>query len=200
MSAFPSPSAQSRRLFPYLKDRTAAHHRRLENRLGLLLPPISPQRVIRVLARFAAFHRVWEPAIARQRGFEEIMKTRGRGALAERDLVMLGVSVAERAGLCCEAARDLVVDSAGGMGSVYVMEGATLGSQIIGRVLGREDWVPPGGLWYFSPPGRDVRADWIALQSGAEAVWDETTWPAIAAGALRTFEFLDQWLTEGDSR
>jgi heme oxygenase len=200
MSVVPSSLPQSRNLFAYLKDRTASQHRRLEDHLGLLMPPISPQRVIRFLIRCAAFHRVWEPAITRHRGFPELMKTRARRLLAERDLAFLGVSDAELTALSCEGARDLVEDPASAMGSLYVMEGSTLGSQIIARVLGQEDWVPPGGLWYFSPPGREVRADWIALRSSAEAVWDESTWPAIGTGALRTFEFLDQWLTKGASR
>jgi heme oxygenase len=116
MSALVSPTSHCARLFPFLKAHTAAQRCQLDQHLGLLVAPLSRQRFIRVLARFVALLRVWEPSIAQHRTFTQLMKTRVRRPLAERDLRMLGASEAQRGGVVCETARRLVKDAPSAMG------------------------------------------------------------------------------------
>lgn len=49
-----------------LRVATADAHRRLENDLDLLAPPLSRARFTSLLLRWRGFHAVWEPAMCGQ--------------------------------------------------------------------------------------------------------------------------------------
>ena len=79
------------------------------------------------------------------------------------------------------------------MGSIYVMEGSTLGGAVIAKALAAEPWLPATGLRYFSPPNRRPRSDWNELQSWAEAHFAPVTWGHIEKGAQETFALMNTW-------
>ena len=187
--------AASETLFAYLRDSTQRCHTRLENNLGLLRVPISRERVAAALVGFARFHRDWEAALARYPELDQTMRGKSRLCHVAHDLVALGKENWSDAESHWPGVESLFMSVEHAMGSVYVMQGSTLGGEIIARALRPLGWFPSDGLHYFSPPGRDVRADWIELQRWADAFWVPATWPAIAAGAALTYSCLEQCLT-----
>ncbi len=198
-------------MFPFLKAETGELHRRLERNMGLLDPPLSMDRFAFVLGRFASFHRAWEPALSAHPALATVMAGKSRVAHAERDLAALGIAGSAGAvgGVggadgardgapaadVCGLAEALLIDAESAMGSVYVMQGSTLGGQAINRAVERQAWAPQDGFHYFGSPDRDVRKDWDELQCWAESYWPPASWPSIALGARATFVALDGWLS-----
>jgi heme oxygenase len=181
-------------LFQQLYMATQPAHQALERSLNLLQKPISARRIERVLKKFLGFHRGWEPDFARSRTFAPVMLDRGRARFAAADLQALGVAREEIARVpVCQAAARLHRSDAITMGSVYVMEGSTLGGEVIARALRAEPWLPAQGLQYFSPPDRQARSDWIALKAWAEAHFPPARWDEVAQGARETFTLMTTW-------
>jgi heme oxygenase len=182
-----------------LKQETREAHERLEADLGLLDAPLSRDRFVRVLERFWGFHCIWEPAVARALHDDLFLGPRLKLRHLEADLTALGRSHDEISRLprCFEAAQlaPLPRRPAAALGSLYVLEGSTLGGKIISRALKGASWLPRGGLGYFDPYGSHTGQMW-------QDFWDYTaarSTPAadaeMAAAASATFERLHRWLT-----
>ncbi len=164
-----------------LRDETAVAHRRLEDELDLL--SAGPGRFRAVLEGFHGFHRVWEPAMG------TVIGERARLAVLERDLQGFGLTAAQIAALPrCHEASTLAQSPAGALGSFYVMEGSTLGGQVISRAPGA------AGLGYFNPYGGETGAMWRRFRSWLEAQAAPLDQAEIVAGAVATFEVLRRWL------
>ncbi len=153
----PLPSA----LHARLRAATAAAHEALEIELELLSPPLDPQRFRRVLAGFYGFHRAWEPAVVSC--LPATLVPASRLPLIEQDLRALGWGDAElRASVACAPAAALADSAESALGSVYVLEGSTLGGRVIMRQVSQAAWCPPQGLRYFDPYGAETAARWRA--------------------------------------
>jgi heme oxygenase len=188
VSAADSPLRQQ------LRQATAAAHTRLENALDLLQMPLSPARLCGVLQRFHGFHRGWEPALEARLGSSSFVRSRQKVRLLHDDLMGLGLSAAEVDALpvCSEAAR-LCDQPASAWGSLYVIEGSTLGGKFITRALTEAGWPARHSLRYFDPYGALTGQRWQATLEGLA-----TLPPALADevvdGALRCFGVLQAWL------
>ena len=181
-------------MFTRLYAATKPAHQTLENTLHLLQRPVTAARIERALKKFLGFHLAWEPGFAASHVFETIMMHRGRAKLAAADLHAMGVPAEEIAAVpVCEAAAELHRSAPIAMGSIYVMEGSTLGGAIIAKALRAEPWVPPAGLQYFSPPDRHTRSDWNELKAWAGIHFAPTTWDLIEQGARETFTLMNAW-------
>ena len=184
-----------------LRARTAAAHHALETSLDLLGGAAGPQRMRTLLARFHGFHAVWEPTLARSlQAPADFIAARARLPALRADLATLGVTDDEIAALPrCEAAAALASSPAGALGSLYVLEGSTLGGQLIGRALATHAWWPPGGLRYFDPHGRETGVRWretLALLESTPAAEHG----ALIAAAQATFGLLQGWLPSYSER
>lgn len=178
-----------------LREATAHAHQQLESLLGLLDSPMNYTRFVAVLMRFHGFHRVWEPALERTLGDAAFTTPRRRLILIEHDLRALDIddldieslpTVPEAAQLC----RTLD----GALGSLYVMEGSTLGGRVITRrLLEDADWCPEEGLLYFHPYGDLTGERWRQTLALLDLVPAERH-DAVVEGALETFALLLQWL------
>ena len=146
-----------------LRSTTRQAHVALEDRLALLQPPLRRERFILVLQGFLAFHRVWEPRTAAVLEHHRVLEPRSRIALIEHDLEALGAAGSSRADAPFDLAFLSGVSQA--WGSLYVMEGSTLGGQFISKALRGRDWAPDAGLTYFNPYGRRTAAMWAGFQS-----------------------------------
>jgi heme oxygenase len=187
--------APSQDLLTRLRRETAQAHARLERELDLLRAPASRRRFARLLGRFHGFHLVWEPVVARALRDDTFFAPRHRGDLLRTDLRALGLDEREIAALpACEAAAGLATTRAAAIGSLYVLEGSTLGGQVIGRALAGAPWLPPGGLRYFDPYGRETGTLWRQFRSWAEAAAPPDAAPEIVAAARATFDLLHDWL------
>ncbi len=180
-----------------LRDGTSDAHHRMEQEMALLDGAPSEARFRRVLERFRGFHAVWEPALHGRADLCAVAGGRSRLALLDEDLRRLGLTHHEIDGLpVCTAASGLCETRAAALGSLYVMEGSTLGGQVIARALTGEAWVPAGGLGYFTPYGDRTGRMWRALKTHLQAVADADAdgGEAVVAGAIQTFGLLHRWL------
>lgn len=178
-----------------LRIATADAHRRLEAELDLLRPPLGRARFTGLLERFYGFHLVWEGAVAAVAGLGVLMRQRSRLERLRADLAALGITPGRIAAAPrCTAAAGLGRSLPAALGSLYVMEGSTLGGQVIGRALQGASWLPPRGLTYFDPYGPRTGAMWRAFRTAADLICPAGEEPAVEAGAAETFELLRTWL------
>lgn len=182
---------QAASLHARLRAETAPAHRQLERSLDLLSPPLESGRLVALLIRFHGFHRTWEATLARE--FSAPFVPAPRRVLIEQDLQVLGLD-AESIGAIpgCAEAISLGIGLDNALGSVYVLEGSTLGGRVIAHHLSRAAWWPATGLRYFDPYGEATASRWretMAQLAGAGGDPER-----IVAGAVRTFEVLQQWL------
>lgn len=174
--------------------RTATHerHTRLEDLLALA-GPLPRARYVKVLQGFHAFVPGWEVQVqaALPASLHTWLAPRCRGALIAGDLRALGVAPAadpapEVAGLA------LAASPARAFGSLYVMEGSTLGGQVITRGLAETlQLSPEHGAAYFHGHGRETGPMWKDFLAHLRAeVRDEAQAEEAAAGAADTFDAL----------
>jgi heme oxygenase len=83
------------------------------------------------------------------------------------------------------------------LGTLYVLEGSTLGGQVIVRHLAGDpsgDGVPPSAWRCFDPYGPETGRMWRSFREHVTA-WESAGGDpdTFVAGALRTFEALDTW-------
>jgi len=173
-----------------LRDATRQAHQVLEDRLDLLSAAQSPMRLGQVLARFERFHRDWEPRIEALIGRPTLLVPRRRLTLLQADLAALGVARDRDPG------PDLSwldgPDAA--WGSLYVLEGSTLGGQVIAKALTTESGRSASDLSYFISRGPRTAAFWRETTEAIEAYAPVGDRDQILAGAVRTFEMLPGWL------
>ena len=184
----------------HLRAATRPAHDALEGGLGLLDERLDLDVYRRVLERFHGFLRTWEPRVAALLRDEALLRPRRRGHLLQADLAALGASVDDVARLpLCPV--PLLRDAFEALGSLYVMEGSTLGGQVIMRnVTLRLGFDDRFGCSYFAGHGANTGAMWRSFLARLdEAPTAEAE--RIANGASATFERLAWWLgrTAGDA-
>jgi heme oxygenase (biliverdin-IX-beta and delta-forming) len=180
-----------------LRSRAQDAHSALEEQLGLLERPASTDYYAHLLGRFLGFHLVWEndlqefPTLARE------LKTRSRIGHLRDDLRTLGLTDAEIdcVPLCGDAHR-LTVNEARALGSFYVLEGSTLGGQLITRHLSGAPCFPAEGLSYFNPYGSRTGEMWRSFKRWLEDQAEHHAANDIVSGARGTFVVLQKWLSE----
>lgn len=179
-----------------LREETAEAHQALESMLGLLDSPASFTRYVALLMRFHGFHRVWEPAIAQALPQDTaLLQPRRRLALIDEDLRDLDIDDLDIDVLpVVPEAAELCRSPAAALGSLYVMEGSTLGGRVITRrLLESASWCPPGGLRTFYPYGDATGERWRETLARLEAAPAQEH-ELIVQGALATFALLQWWL------
>ena len=183
---------------PRLRRETSAQHQRLERQLDLLDPELSLRRYRLVLESFYGFYAPIESelprllATSRPLGFS----LRARAELLKRDLLSLGLSPFDIAALprCADLPRLSRTEHLAG--SLYVLEGACLGGQIIANALrARLPLSDDHGLAFFVGDGSRTGARWRLVLGWLEdlvrqgALADE-----IIASARETFCSLGSWV------
>ena len=178
-------------LLAHLRATTRPAHEALELSLGLL-GDIALDEYIRVLIRFHGFWAGWQPQVAALLSEEDLTSPRQRLHLIERDLVAFGVPVEALATVPRCPLVDLR-DAAEALGSLYVMEGSTLGGQPILRNI--ERCLGPthaAGSAYFNGYGKETSAMWRSFLARLE---QEPIAHAerVGFGATATFERIAWW-------
>lgn len=176
-----------------LREATQPAHTRLEAVLRLSEEQPAQAAILHLLARFHGFHTTWEPAL---KGVvpDHLLIARRKLPLLEHDLRILGAGDDFLHGLpACPDAPSLCRGEAGAAGSLYVMEGSTLGGRVISRLLSHTPWYPQEGLTYWDPYGADTGARWretLAYLESLPAGWSDQ----VVASACATFAMLESWL------
>lgn len=177
-----------------LRTETAAAHARLERDVGLSPERVDEQSVRRMLTRFYGFYRAWEPWIEASPIEPSFFEPRRKLSLVSTDLAALGVRDMHRLPSFSPQLGPATAERA--MGSLYVIEGSTLGSRVIGRWMQDAAWLPMGGLAYFASYGTDVGRMWRLFLDELALFAASSSQDEIIDAAKVTFERLHGWLCD----
>lgn len=183
-----------------LKESTRSQHDALESVVDVMNRTFSMEDYGELLTKFYRFYSAIEPRLPveglREAGFE--IEGRRKTPLLERDLEALGMIDGTR-GLPPWTGVPGTDGVARAFGSIYVMEGATLGGQVITRHLKEHlGLTPENGGAFFNSYGREVGPMWKAFgavitdYAGQHPDEDET----IVNSARATFDAFRQCFEE----
>ena len=184
---------------------SAAAHQHLEAQLGLLDPGLDVHRYLRVLETFYGFYVPVEIDVTRlaAAGLPLGFPLRARADLIERDLLALGRSPPELAALPLCRDRPELSSFEELAGSLYVLEGACLGGQVLIPLLHRRLGIAKdSGAAFFAGDEERTLPRWAVIVawldglprtgastakiiSAAKATFDAfARWAAVARGGL----------------
>ena len=182
-----------------LRDATRAHHARAEASLPLMDPALTRADYARVLEALHGFHAPLEARLA-PRPWTTLgldWDARRKTPLLALDLRALGRTHAEVDALpVCDALPD-TSSLARALGCAYVLEGATLGGQLVRRHLAHTLGLgPESGAAYYSAYGDAVGPMWREFVAGLTMAVERDGCPPddVVAGARDTFDALADWL------
>jgi heme oxygenase len=182
-------------LLQRLKIETAKAHDRIEEVFDLEAVTRSKSAYRNLLGRLYGFHAVWEPLADVALADPEFFRQRRKVAFLETDLCDLGMGGDGIARLPLCDPTVTMRTPAEAWGSMYVLEGATLGGVVIARYVERRLGLSRhNGCLYFRCYGADVRPMWNSFGARLVARCGPGDQDAVVAAARRTFEMLHIWL------
>jgi len=181
-----------------LRQQTSERHTATESRLPLVDPALSRAGYAEIVERIYGFYLPLEARLLAAPFWNEIgfeIEARRKVSRLEWDLQKLS----EDAGLtrlprCAELPE--IVSPAQALGCLYVVEGATLGGQVITKHLQKNLGITPetGGA-FFAGYGAETGSRWqefgAMITAQAERLGQDDV---IVASANRTFATLEHWL------
>lgn len=168
--------------------------------MPLLRPDFSRQDYHALLRRFYGYYlpleqRLLEAGHWREMGLD--YPQRRKIPALEGDLACFGETGSTLAALPRCGVLPEIGSLAGTMGCLYVLEGATLGGQIISKHLsGNLQLSPETGSAFFAGYGAETGPRWKAFGEIFTAAAKPGEEEAIIAAANRTFSTLADWLLE----
>ncbi|MDY7227099.1 biliverdin-producing heme oxygenase [Hyalangium rubrum] len=185
-----------------LKTETRPHHERAERTVRLLEPGLTPEGYRRHLEALYGLFAPLEEALADclSGRVPELRATeRWKLPLLEEDLAALGHDAASLARLPRASTLPALTGLPEALGCFYVLEGSTLGGQLILRHLQKHfAGAPVGAFAFFRAYGEEVGPMWKAFGeavtrvSAAEA--SESFDARVVRGAQDTFDAFEAWL------
>ncbi|HEX2570655.1 MAG TPA: biliverdin-producing heme oxygenase [Polyangia bacterium] len=182
-----------------LKSGTSAEHERIERAVPLLADDLDRATYGRYLEKLLGFYEPLEQALAPHPwhlvGID--FAARRKTELLVRDLCYLGYDEAALANVARCAALPPLPDLPAALGCLYVLEGSTLGGQILSRHVARRLGLSPAtGAAFLAPYGKAVGPMWRTFSERLEAFpCDEATQDRMVESARATFHALERWLT-----
>lgn len=179
-----------------LKSATQHEHDALDAALDLLHPSLGSAGYRRHLEAFFGFYAPMELALAAIGGWSEQdidLTVRDKSALLRADLISLAVDAPDALPQC--QALPFLPNFSAALGCLYVLEGATLGGQLISRHVEKQfGYTASHGARFFNGYGERTGEMWMTFRRSVNAYGDE---PAIQdqmiAGALATFVTFREW-------
>jgi len=186
----------------WLRTATQSEHRAIEAALGLGRADLTAARYRRVLERFYGFYVPLEDDIRALGDWDAHgldVAARSKAGLLRTDLLALGVDPSGLP-LCLERPRFRTRAEA--FGGLYVVEGATLGGQVLGRHLAQTLGLGPGnGARFFHGYGSRTGEMWHSFRKALLAcplgAGEEE---AMVEVAIQTFRSLRAWCGQGTDR
>ena len=187
-----------------LRSETRPHHDAIEGTLDLTSESLGRDAYRRTLERFYGFYRpleagLWAAGGWLERGLD--ITERSKTPLLEADLRALGAGDPAGLPVCTDLPPHATVAAA--FGCLYVLEGATLGGQVISRSVQKAVGITPdtGGRCfhgYGDRTGPMWQAFRAALVAFAVTLSDQNE---IVSAAKDTFSKLHRWTTaRGENR
>ena len=190
-------------LMALLRQATKHEHQRLESDLDLLRSDLTRRDYFQLLRSMHGFIAPWETQIGArlEQADRAMFDARRKTKLLVDDLQFaqrheLGDvpknALMQSAPRNCLPRLETVAEA---WGSWYVVEGSTLGGEILARHF-QAKWglLPGSGLSYFSCYGRDVGKKWSEFAVAATVAVPRDSYEAAAAAAVATFQCLHTWL------
>jgi heme oxygenase (biliverdin-IX-beta and delta-forming) len=191
-SALPKRSAMS-----VLREATHSRHQELERSPLLLRAMDSRQDYSALLSALYGIYPRLENAIDNTPGMRNVLpdlNQRRKAAWLAQDLRFLGESP-ERVPPCDSLPH--VGSTSRALGSMYVMEGATLGGQLLCREASRKLGLEDGdGVQFFSSYGQAVGPMWKEFGRAANSNLGGKALDEAVGAALAVFECFQNWLDE----
>ncbi|WP_250525755.1 biliverdin-producing heme oxygenase [Caballeronia sp. GAWG2-1] len=187
-------------LLSRLKKETAVCHTRLENALDLMQDSLQRAEYIALLERFYGYIAPWEDVAGAQmpESLQVFFDERRKAPLIAADLAVLtGERVPVGSVPRAHALYDLpqIKSVASAIGSMYVMEGSTLGGRFIAPHVAKLLDLEPGfGNAYFEGYGSHTGSMWNAFRTTAAATVPEAQYDEAVHAAIATFESMQAWL------
>ena len=180
-----------------LREHTRAEHLRLEQHLNLLRADFSLTQYADLLKGFLGYYRPLEQrllALTAIRDWVPDYDQRVKTPLLVQDLTTLGYDAACLANLPSCPALPNCHDRSRVMGCLYVLEGSTLGGQMLQRHFKRQLALEEHqGLTFFTGYGPDTPTRW--KQFGAWLEQGPLDESVLLATARQTFLSLEGWFT-----
>jgi len=182
-----------------LREETRQEHELTESAFDLAQVTESVEAYRAVVARNFGFYAAFEPHLWRAVPWSELQlssEERRKAGTLRADLTALGFSEAEIEALpTCDRLPSLVTPERA-IGAMYVLEGSTLGGQIIGREIDRRLGLSPeNGAAFFASYAAQIGTRWrafgAAVERYAEAGGDIN---GMINGARATFSAYRDWL------
>ncbi len=184
-----------------LKWETRPHHERAERVVRLMEPDLTLDGYRRHLEALYGLYAPLEAALAArlEDRFPELrLAERWKLPLLAEDLRALGHDEASLARLPRLVRPPPLPGVPEALGSLYVLEGATLGGQVLLRHLQRHfEGVAVGSFAFFRAYGEAVGPMWKAFgEALTRACPEPELAPQVVRGAQDTFEAFEAWLRE----
>jgi heme oxygenase len=172
-----------------LRDETRDEHEAIEAALDWRARASDAASYRHWIARLHGFHRGWEPAVAAALADPAFFDPRRKLHLLADDLARLGGCAAPAAPVAAFATP------AEALGSMYVIEGSTLGGQLIARHVRATLGFEPT---YHASYGPAAGRMWRGFRARIERDVPAADADVAVASAARTFAHLRDWLTRGE--
>jgi heme oxygenase len=188
-----------------LRQETRPLHERAERTLDLPARLATRAAYAALLGRFWGFYAPLEPRLEAVVGLDALgldLARRRKARLLHADLAACGVDAAAIAALPACAALPAVTGTPQALGCLYVLEGASLGGQVIRREVSRRLGLNPDtGCGFFGGYGAETGPMW---QTFCGVVSDygranPDTEGVVVAAAVETFARFVAWLGGGEA-
>ena len=188
-----------------LRHETRQEHHDLEKALDLFSAQFNVTDYCNLLLKFFVFHVAFDTYLA-VKGHEGIsaekfyLEGRSKKNWLAQDVDFMGIdNVADIRKLSHDDLAILLPSTEHIWGAIYVIEGSTLGGEILARHFTKTlGLFPEAGLRFFTAYGSETKAKWNETIHQLEALAKQDVRHAnIIVGAKRTFGFLKQHLTDG---
>ena len=184
-----------------LKEETNELHHKLQDNSsfqGVGSPPISREQYTNLLKKFFGFYSAVEEKFTEVKELDSAQfdfDKRKKTSLIEKDLRNLGISEAEikTLSICNELPELNTFGKA--LGCLYVLEGSTLGGQILSRNLATVGLGKDNGANFINCYGNEVGAMWKSFGEFLVTNSSKDNQEEIIKAAKETFSTLDKWLS-----
>lgn len=175
-----------------LRIRTEPDHRSVEAQLDLKSRLRSLSEYLALLKKFYGFIAAWEPRVLSALDQPDFLRARTKLPLLTADLVRLGFVDTSQLPHCVVPTFERNADA---LGSMYVIEGSTLGGSIIAAQVERRLGLSRhNGCLYFSGYGEHTNKMWSDFGRYMRLSVTHAERAAAVRGARNTFNLLQLWL------
>ncbi|WP_431061195.1 biliverdin-producing heme oxygenase [Pseudomonas abietaniphila] len=178
-----------------LRAATAAQHKALEARLPLTHPDLDRDAYQRIIQAYYGFHAPLQRQIERFHAPRLAQPERQKVPALVKDLRALGLSDAQIDALPMCADLPPINGEADLLGVMYVMEGATLGGQVLRRIIADRLAIDAdSGGEFLDVYGRDTGRLWKAFLTRLADFDHPDDNPQVVESACATFALFARWL------